>query len=248
MQELKRGIFMNENNSKIVTTNETDYQETKGECISKLLWWLLGVTAARLVFRIYEMTGGYVPVPNMGNQAVYLLFSAVATVILISLGKYGKFYKISGMLMVAFFGVKLLMPFTRGWFSNPVPDADADNFLEMLNGLTNAGPIYKLLSQISTWLPIIASVLVGIAHMKFSKPLNEKISKGWKIALIAYIAIFVIEQLYMIFRLYFSSDNVDFLRMINTIRIGLSEVVILAEYAFQIVLLYFMAKKSKEIK
>lgn len=231
---------MNENNSKIVTTNETDYQETKGECISKLLWWLLGVTAARLVFRIYEMTGGYVPVPNMGNQAVYLLFSAVATVILISLGKYGKLYKVCGILAAASCVTKLILPFAWDIFSNPT------SFLDYISQPKH--PIYRLLSTASTYLPIIASVLVGVAHMKFSKPLNEKISKGWKIALIAYIAIFVIEQLYMIFRLYFSSDNVDFLRMINTIRIGLSEAVILAEYAFQIVLLYFMAKKSKEIK
>ncbi len=239
---------MNENNSKIVTTNETDYQETKGECISKLLWWLLGVTAARLVFRIYEMTGGYVPVPNMGNQAVYLLFSAVATVILISLGKYGKFYKISGMLMVAFFGVKLLMPFTRGWFSNPVPDADADNFLEMLNGLTQAGPIYRLLSQTSIWLPIIASVLVGIAHMKFSKPLNEKISKGWKIALIAYIAIFLLSEIYSVYQLYFPPYHTDFSMFLYKAVNGLAEAVILAEYAFQTFLLYRMTKKVKDIE
>lgn len=233
---------MNENNSKIITANETDYQETKGECISKLLWWLIGLTAARLVFHIYELTGGYVPVPNFGNQAVYLLISAVVAVVLILFGKHGKFYKISGILAAVSCVTKLILPFAWDIFSNPNPTS----FLDFISEPTN--PIYRLLSQINTWLPIIASVLVGIAHMKFSKPLNEKNSKGWKIALIAYIAIFVIEQLYMTFSLYFSSDNVDFLRMINTIRIGLSEVVILAEYAFQIVLLYFMAKKSKEIK
>lgn len=231
---------MNENNSKVVTTNETDYQETKGECIIRLLWWLIGLTAARLVFHIYELTGGYVPVPNFGNQAVYLLISAVATVILISLGKYGKFYKISGILAAVSCVTKLILPFAWDIFSNP------ESFLDYISQPKH--PIYRLLSTASTYLPIVASVLVGIAHMKFSKPLNEKISKGWKIALIAYIAIFVIEQLYITFRLFFNPDNADFLSMINNIRIGLSEAVILAEYAFQIVLLYFMAKKSKEIK
>lgn len=231
---------MNENNSKIITANETDYQETKGECISKLLWWLLGITAARLVFHIYELTGGYVPVPNFGNQAVCLLFSAVGAVVLILLGKYGKLYKVCGILAAASCVTKLILPFAWDIFSNPT------SFLDFISEPTN--PIYRLLSQINTWLPIIASVLVGIAHMKFSKSMDKKVSKGWKFALIAYIAIFVIEQLYMTFRLFFNPDNTDFLRMINTIRIGLSEVVILAEYAFQIVLLYFMVKKSKKIK
>ena len=244
-----KGVFiMNENNSKTISANETDYQETKGEIISKLLWWLIGLTAARLVFHIYELTGGYVPVPNMGNQAVYLLFSAAATFVLISLGKYGKLYKICGILAAASCVTKLILPFTRGVFSNSIPNADADNFLEMLNGLTQAGPIYKLLSQISTWLPIIASVLVGIAHMKFSKPMDEKISKGWKIALIAYIAIFLLSEIYLVYKLYFPPYHTDFSMFLYKAVNGLAEAVILAEYAFQTFLLYRMAKKVKDIE
>ena len=73
---------MNENNTNVIINEDNDYKDTKGEKISKLLWWLLGVTAARLIFSFYESTGGYVPVPNVGNQAVYWLFSAVSAVIL----------------------------------------------------------------------------------------------------------------------------------------------------------------------
>lgn len=233
---------MNKNNSKTISTNETDYQETKGEIISKLLWWLLGVTAARLVFRIYEMTGGYVPVPNMGNQAVYLLFSAVAAVVLILLGKYGKLYKISGILAAASCVTKLILPFAWDIFSNPNPS----NFLEFISPPTN--PIYRLLSQISTWLPIIASVLVGIAHMKFSKPMDEKISKGWKIALIAYVAVFLLSEIYSVYQLYFPPYHTDFSMFLYKAVNGLTEAVILAEYAFQTFLLYHMTKKVKDIK
>ncbi len=235
---------MNENNTNVIVNENNDYADTKGEKISKLLWWLLGVTAARLLFSFYELTGGYVPVPNYGNQAVYWLFSVVAAIVLILLGKYGKFYRISGILMVAFFGVKLIMPFTRGWFLNPVPDADANNFLEMLNGLTQAGPIYKLLNTLNPYLLTAAFILAFIAHKTFSKPLDEKISKGWMIALILHLGAIVVNYVYNTIYLMVGS----FPKLIHNSVDVITDFSNLAGLALQIVLLYFMAKKAKEIE
>ena len=229
-----------ETNTNAVVMENTDYADTKGEKISKLLWWTLGIAGARLLFKIYELTGGYVPVPNMGNEAVYLLISVFSTVTLITLGKYHKLYKIGGIIAAVGCVAKIVLPFVTA--SLP----PATDFLSFLSEPTD--PMYKLINSLSTYLPIIASIIVGAAHTLFSNPMNEKISKGWKIALIAYIAIYVINKLYMLFSLYIIPRYPEFSPMIYSIVIGLSEAVILAIYALQVVLLYFMATKAKEIE
>lgn len=238
---------MNENNTNVIVNENNDYAETKGEKISKLLWWLLVVTAARLLFSFYEMTGGYVPVPNMGNQAVYLLFSAVAAVILILLGKYGKFYKISGILAGASCVVTLIMPFTRGVFSNPNLNADADNFLDMLNGLTQAGPIYKLLNTLNPYLITAAFVFMFIAHKTFSKPLEEKIAKWWNIVLILYIVADVPLRIWQTIALYIgpATSEQDFKYIFFHFLYNLSKISLYVKQVFEVVLIFFMAKKSK---
>lgn len=240
---------MNENNTNVIVNENNDYEDTKGEKISKLLWWLLGVTAARLIFSFYEMTGGYVPVPNMGNQAVYWLFSAVAAVVLILLGKYGKFYKISGILTGASCVVQLIMPFTRGLFSNPVSNADADNFLDMLNGLTNAtGPIYKLLNTLNPYLITAAFILTFIAHKTFSKPLDEKICKWWNIVLILYIVADVPYSIWQTISLFIgpATSEQDFKYIFSNFLYNLSKASLYIKQIFEVVLIFFMAKKSKE--
>lgn len=239
---------MNENNTNVIINEDNDYEDTKGEKISKLLWWLLGITAASLAFSFYELTGGYVPVPNYGNQAVYWLFYAVTAVVLILLGKYGKFYKTSGILLGAYFGVKLIMPFTRGLFSNPVPDADASNFLEMLNGLTTAGPIYRLLNTLNPYLLTAAFIFTFIAHKMFSKPLDEKIYKWWNIVLILYVIADVPYALWQTISLFIgpAASEQDFRYVFSNFLYNLSKISLYVKQIFEIVLIFLMAKKSKE--
>ncbi len=242
---------MNENNTNAIVDENNDYNDTKGERISKLLWWLFGVTAARLLFSFYEMTGGYVPVPNMGNQAVYLLFSAVAAVILILLGKYGKFYRISGILTGASCVMPLIMPFTRGLFSNPTLNADADNFLDMLNGLTNAtGPIYRLLNTLNPYLITAAFIFTFIAHKTFFKPLDEKICKWWNIVLILYIVADVPYAIWQTISLYIGPLTMEpeSLYTFSVFLYNLSKTLIYVKLIFEVVLIFFMAKKSKAIR
>lgn len=216
----------------IVTENNA-YTQTKGETISKLLWWVFGITGVRFLFCIYELMGGYVPVPNMGNQAVYLLISIFSTVTVIMLGKYHKLYKIGGIFAAAGCAAKLILPLVTA----ALPPATS--FLDFLSEPTH--PMYKLFNSLSIYLPITASLLVGTAHMLFSKQMNEKIRKGWGIALIAYVVIFIVShtcntlQLMFDIRISFIVNRIIELFVIPTI------------YALQVVLLYFMAKKAKEI-
>ncbi len=241
---------MNENKTNVVVNENNDYTETKGDKISKLLWWLLGITAARLIFSFYESTGGYVPVPHVGNQAVYWLFSAVSAVILIMLGKYGKFYRISGILTGASCIVQLIMPFTRGLFSNPNLNADADNFLDMLNVLTQAGPIYKILNTLNPYLIIAAFVFTFIAHKTFSKTLDEKICKWWNIVLILYIVADVPYTIWQTISLYIGPLTMEpgSLYTFSVFLYNLSNVSLYVKQALEVVLIFFMAKKAKEIK
>ena len=238
---------MNENNTNVIVTENNDYNDTKGEKISKLLWWLLGVTAARLIFSFYESTGGNVPVPNMGNQAIYWIFSAVSAVILIMLGKYGKFYKISGILTAASCVMPLIMPFTRGWFSNPNINADSDNFLDMLNGLTQAGPIYKMLNRLNPYLILAAFIFAFIAHKTFSKPLDEKIAKWWNIVLILYIVADVPYTIWQTVLLYIgpAAGEQDFKHIFSEFLYNLSKISLYVKQVFEVVLIFLMAKKSK---
>lgn len=216
-----------------VVTENNDYTETKGETISKLLWWVFGITGVRFLFCVYELMGGYVPVPNMGNQAVYLLISIFSTVTVIMLGKYHKLYKIGGIFAAAGCAAKLILPLV----TSALPPATS--FLDFLSEPTH--PMYKLFNSLSIYLPITASLLVGTAHMLFSKQMNEKIRKGWGIALIAYAVIFIVShtcntlQLMFDIRISFIVNRIIELFVIPTI------------YALQVVLLYFMAKKAKEI-
>ena len=216
-----------------VVTENNDYTETKGETISKLLWWVFGITGVRFLFCIYELMGGYVPVPNMGNQAVYLLISIFSTVTVIMLGKYHKLYKISGIFAAAGCAAKLILPLVTA----ALPPATS--FLDFLSEPTH--PMYKLFNSLSIYLPITASLLVGTAHMLFSKHMNEKIRKGWGIALIAYVVIFIVSHTCNILQLMFDI-RISFI--VNRI---IELFVIPIIYAVQVVLLYFMAKKAKEI-
>ena len=216
-----------------VVTENNAYTQTKGEIISKLLWWMFGITGVRFLFCVYELMGGYVPVPNMGNQAVYLLISIFSTVTVIMLGKYHKLYKIGGIFAAAGCAAKLILPLVKAVLP------PATSFLDFLSEPTH--PMYKLFNSLSIYLPITASLLVGTAHMLFSKQMNEKIRKGWGIALIAYVVIFIVSHTCNTLQLMFDI-RISFI--VNRI---IELFVIPAIYAVQVVLLYFMAKKAKEI-
>jgi hypothetical protein len=219
-----------------VVTENDDYTETKGETISKLLWWVFGITGVRFLFCVYELMGGYVPVPNMGNQAVYLLISIFSTVTVIMLGKYHKLYKIGGIFAAAGCVAKLILPLVKA----ALPPATS--FLDFLSEPTH--PIYKLFNSLSIDMPVFASILVGTAHMLFSKHMNEKIRKGWGIALIAYAVIYFASNIGNTVNLFVPQISI-YTSLLNRI---IQTLVIPAIYAVQVVLLYFMAKKAKEIE
>lgn len=219
-----------------VVTENNDYTETKGETISKLLWWVFGITGVRFLFCVYELMGGYVPVPNMGNQAVYLLISIFSTVTVIMLGKYHKLYKIGGIFAVAGCAAKLILPLVKAVLPS------ATSFLDFLSEPTH--PIYTLVKSLSIDMPVFASLLVGTAHLLFSQHMNEKIRKGWGIALIAYAVIYFASNIGNTVNLFVPEISI-YTSLLNRI---IQTLVIPAIYAVQVVLLYFMAKKAKEIE
>jgi hypothetical protein len=93
-------------------------------------------------------------------------------------------------------------------------------------------------------MPVFASILVGTAHMLFSKHMNEKIRKGWGIALIAYVVIYFASNIGNTVNLFVPQISI-YTSLLNRI---IQTLVIPAIYAVQVVLLYFMAKKAKEIE
>lgn len=190
-----------ETNTNTAVIENTDGEMTKTEHITKLLWWMFGITAVRLLLRISEFTGNYQSLPDQADKIISFIIPAAAAIVLFKLGKYGKLYKASGILMGASVIAQLLM-----FIMTIVFPSDSGSFLDLLrySGVSSSVyPLYSAINSLSFYSKFAAFVLMCLGHRAFIKPVNAKLGKAWSVPVIIYGATYVLGIIFNTVQLYF---------------------------------------------
>lgn len=231
-----------ETNTNTAVIENTDGEMTPKEHVTKLLWWMFGITSVNLLRHLAEFTGNYQSLPIQLIGIISFVIPAAEAIVLFLLGKYGKLFRLSGIIMGVSAIARVVAAFALQFNSSGSTPNDFLGYLNMISG--NSNPTYRFFNGLSTTSSFVGFILMCVAFLLFIKPLSHKLGKWWIIPIILHIASYLIPNIVNTVQLFFPTNpNTDLLTRIYIFFSALSGILVFVNILLRTILLFITIKK-----